>query len=396
MSASTELIAIEDALGAHNYRPLDVVVQRAEGVWVYDVDGKRYLDCLAAYSAVNQGHCHPKILQALTEQAQYVTLPSRAFRNAQLPRLYEKLHQLFGYERALPMNTGAEAVETAIKAARKWGYQVKGIAQGQAEIIVCANNFHGRTVTIVSASTEAQYREGFGPFTPGFRVIPYGDVGALSAAITPNTCAFLVEPIQGEAGIVLPPAGFLAQAAQLCRQNKVLFIADEIQCGLGRTGKLLACEHENVRPDVVILGKALSGGYYPVSAVLASNEVLGVFRPGDHGSTFGGNPLGCAVACAALDVIVKENLVQRSAVLGQRLLEGLKKLSSPMVREVRGRGLWVGIELDRPARPLCEALMTHGVLCKETHDKVIRVAPPLVVTEAQIDLLIGHFQAVLS
>ncbi|MBX7115694.1 MAG: ornithine--oxo-acid transaminase, partial [Myxococcaceae bacterium] len=311
VSASTELIAIEDALGAHNYRPLDVVVQRAEGVWVYDVDGKRYLDCLAAYSAVNQGHCHPKILQALTEQAQYVTLPSRAFRNAQLPRLYEKLHQLFGYERALPMNTGAEAVETAIKAARKWGYQVKGIAQGQAEIIVCANNFHGRTVTIVSASTEAQYREGFGPFTPGFRVIPYGDVGALSAAITPNTCAFLVEPIQGEAGIVLPPAGFLAQAAQLCRQNKVLFIADEIQCGLGRTGKLLACEHENVRPDVVILGKALSGGYYPVSAVLASNEVLGVFRPGDHGSTFGGNPLGCAVACAALDVLVDEDLVHR-------------------------------------------------------------------------------------
>jgi ornithine--oxo-acid transaminase len=393
---STAYIEIEDALGAHNYRPLDVVVQRAEGVWVYDVEGKRYLDCLAAYSAVNQGHCHPKILAALVEQAHRVTLPSRAFRNVELPRFYQALHRLLGFEQALPMNTGAEAVETAIKAARKWGYTVKGIAANEAEIIVCAHNFHGRTVTIISASTEPQYREGFGPYTPGFRVVPYGDLGALAAAIGPKTCAFLVEPIQGEAGIVLPPTGYLAQAAALCRSNRVLFMADEIQCGLGRTGKLLACEHEGVRPDVVILGKALSGGYYPVSAVLASREVLGVFTPGDHGSTFGGNPLGCAVACAALEVLVEEKLVERSATLGRRLLAGLKALSSPIIREVRGRGLWVGIELDRPARPICEALKDRGVLCKETHDKVIRVAPPLVITEEQIDGLLGHFQAVLS
>lgn len=388
-------IAREEELGAHNYRPLDVVVERAEGVWVYDVDGKRYLDCLAAYSAVNPGHCHPKILKALVEQAHRVTLPSRAFRNVELPRFYSALHQLFGYEQALPMNTGAEAVETAIKAARKWGYQVKGIPTNQAEIIVCAHNFHGRTVTIVSASTEPQYREGFGPFTPGFRVIPYGDAKALTEAITPRTCAFLVEPIQGEAGIVLPPPGFLAEAADICRAQRVLLVADEIQCGLGRTGKLLACDHEGVRPDVLILGKALSGGYYPVSVVLASKEVLGVFRPGDHGSTFGGNPLGCAVACAALEVLVEERLVERSAQLGAYLLKGLKAIDSSMVREVRGRGLWVGIELDRPARPVCEALKDRGVLCKETHDKVIRVAPPLTIRREEVDILLEHFRAVL-
>ena len=311
-----EFIHLEEQCGAHNYHPLDVVIERAEGCWVFDVEGKKYLDCLAAYSAVNQGHCHPKILEAMLDQAHKVTLTSRAFRNDQLPLLYEDLHNLTGFDMALPMNSGAEAVETAVKAARKWGHKVKGIPDNQAEIIVCANNFHGRTVTIVSFSTDDQYRDGFGPFTPGFKIIPYGDAAALRAAITPNTCAFLVEPIQGEAGIVIPPAGFLQEAAAICRENRVLFIADEIQSGLGRTGKLFAFQHEGIRPDAVIIGKALSGGFYPVSAVLASKEVLGVFNPGDHGSTFGGNPLACAVARAALRVLIDEKLPERSAELG--------------------------------------------------------------------------------
>ena len=326
---TAEFIELEDLYGAHNYHPLDVVIERAEGVWVYDVDGNRYLDCLASYSAVNQGHCHPTILQALLEQAHKVTLTSRAFRNDQLPLLYQELHKLTGYDMALPMNSGAEAVETAIKAARKWGYKVKGIPDGQAEIIVCANNFHGRTVTIVGFSTDEQYRDGFGPFTPGFKVIPFGDANALRDAITPNTCAFLVEPIQGEAGIVIPPDGFLKQAAAICRKNNVLLMTDEIQSGLGRTGKLFAFMHEGVRPDVVIIGKALSGGFYPVSAVLASKDVLGVFHPGDHGSTFGGNPLGCAVARAALRVLVEEKLVQRSEELGGYFLDRLRTLQQP-------------------------------------------------------------------
>ena len=382
---SQELIELENQFGAHNYHPLDVVVERAEGSWVYDIEGKRYLDCLAAYSAVNQGHCHPRILHAMMQQACKVTLTSRAFRNDQLPLLYEELHRLTGYDMALPMNSGAEAVETAVKAARKWGYKVKGIPQGKAEIIVCANNFHGRTVTIISFSTDEQYRDGFGPFTPGFKIIPYGDANALRAAVTPNTCAFLVEPIQGEAGIIIPPAGFLAEAAAICRENNVLLMCDEIQSGLGRTGKLFACMHEDVRPDMLIVGKALSGGFYPVSAVLASKKVLGVFHPGDHGSTFGGNPLACAVAREALRVLIEENLVERSAEMGAYFLSKLQTLRSPDLKQVRGKGLWIGIELHSPARPYCEALKNEGMLCKETHDRVLRIAPPLTITREEID-----------
>jgi ornithine--oxo-acid transaminase len=396
MTRTKELIELEEKYGAQNYHPLDVVIDRAEGVWVYDVEGNRYLDCLASYSAVNQGHCHPEILKALVEQAHRVTLTSRAFRNDQLPLLYKELHELTGYEMALPVNSGAEAVETAIKTARKWGYKVKGIPDGKAEIIVCAGNFHGRTTTIVSFSSDEQYRDGFGPFTPGFKIIPYGDVTALRDAITPGTCAFLVEPIQGEAGILIPPNGYLKTAEGICRQNNVLFIADEIQAGLGRTGKLFAFEHEDVRPDAVIIGKALSGGYYPVSAVLASREVLGVFQPGDHGSTFGGNPLACAVARAALRVLVDEKLIERSAGLGEYFLARLRALRSPHIKEVRGKGLWIGIELNKLARPYCEALKQTGVLCKETHGSVIRIAPPLVITREEIDWAVERIQKVLT
>ena len=391
-----ELIALEEQFGAHNYHPLDVVIERAEGVWVYDVEGKRYLDCLAAYSAVNQGHCHPRILATLIQQSSRVTLTSRAFRNDQLPLLCKELHELTGFEMALPMNSGAEAVETAVKAARKWGYKVKGIPEGKAEIIVCANNFHGRTVTIVSFSSDEQYRDGFGPFTPGFRIIPYGDAEALRAAITPNTCALLVEPIQGEAGIVMPPAGYLKEAEAICREHRVLFMCDEIQSGLGRTGKLFAYMHENVKPDVLIMGKALSGGFYPVSAVLASKEVLGVFKPGDHGSTFGGNPLACAVARSALRVLVEEKLVERSAELGAYFLGLLQSMRSPDLKEIRGKGLWIGIELLSPARPYCEALKDVGILCKETHDRVIRIAPPLTITREEIDWAFGRIRRLVE
>jgi len=380
-----DFVDLENRYGAHNYRPLDVVIERAEGVWVYDVEDKRYLDCLAAYSAVNQGHCHPKILQTLEEQARKVTLTSRAFRNEQLPLLCKELHDLTGFDMVLPMNSGAEAVETAIKTARKWGYKIKGIPQNKAEIIVCANNFHGRTVTIVSFSTDEQYRDGFGPFTPGFKVIPFGDARALREAITPNTCAFLVEPIQGEAGIVIPPEGFLREAAAICRWNQVLLMADEIQSGLGRTGKLFAYMHEAVVPDVLIIGKALAGGFYPVSAVLASREILGVYHPGDHGSTFGGNPMGCAIARTALRVLIEERMVERSAELGAYFLTLLQTLRSSDLQEVRGKGLWIGIELRSPARPYCEALKEEGILCKETHDRVIRIAPPLVISRQEID-----------
>jgi len=393
---TNEFIRLEEKYGAHNYHPLDVVIERAEGVWVYDVDGNRYLDCLASYSAVNQGHCHPEILKTLIDQAHKVTLTSRAFRNDQLPLLYEELHSLTGFDMALPMNSGAEAVETAIKAARKWGYKNKGIPDGKAEIIVCANNFHGRTTTVISFSSDEQYRDGFGPFTPGFKIIPFGDADALQRAITPNTCAFLVEPIQGEAGIIIPPAGFLKRAAEICRKNRVLLVVDEIQAGLGRTGKLFAFEHEDIRPDAVIIGKALAGGFYPVSAVLASEEVLGVFHPGDHGSTFGGNPLGCAVARAALRVLVEEKLIERSAELGDYFLKKLQGVSSPHIHEVRGKGLWIGIELNIPARPFCEALKKLGVLCKETHDVVIRIAPPLVITKAEIDWAFDRIAKVLA
>ncbi len=393
---SKELIALEETYGANNYSPLDVVIERGEGVWVFDVDGKRYLDCLAAYSAVNQGHCHPRLVETLLGQARKVTLTSRAFRNNQLPLLYKELHELTGMDMALPMNSGAEAVETAVKAARKWGYTIKGIPEGQAEIIVCEGNFHGRTISVVSFSTEEQYKNGFGPFTPGFRAIPFGDAAALRAAITPNTCAFLLEPIQGEAGVIIPRDGFLREAAEICRERRVLLMADEIQSGLGRTGKLFACMHEGVQPDVLILGKALAGGFYPVSAVLASKEILGVFQPGDHGSTFGGNPLACALARTALGILVEEKLVERSAELGAYFLEKLRTLRSDVVREIRGRGLWLAIELNTDARPYCEALKNEGILCKETHGTIIRVAPPLVIEREEIDWACERIAKVLA
>ncbi|MGE5707551.1 MAG: ornithine--oxo-acid transaminase [Bacteroidota bacterium] len=393
---TAQLIEMEDQYGAHNYHPLDVVIERAQGAWVYDIDGNKYMDCLASYSAVNQGHCHPRILATLKEQAEKVTLTSRAFRNEQLPLLYKELCEISGMDCALPMNSGAEAVETAIKAARKWGYKVKGIPQNQAGIIVCENNFHGRTVTIVSCSTDEQYRDGFGPFTPGFKVIPYGDFEALKNAITPNTCAFIAEPIQGEAGILIPTPGFLKKAADYCKSQNVLFIADEIQTGFGRTGKMFACEHEGVQPDAYVVGKALSGGFYPVSAMLASREVLGVFNPGDHGSTFGGNPLACAVARTALQVLKDENLVENASTLGAYFLDRLKTIQSKHITEVRGRGLFIGIELNTKARPFCEALKGEGILCKETHERVIRFAPPLVVTKEELDWAFERIKKVLE
>jgi ornithine--oxo-acid transaminase len=392
----TDFLALEAEYGARNYKPLDVILTRGQGVHVWDVEGRRYLDCLSAYSAVNQGHCHPRILETLVAQAGRLTLTSRAFRNAQLPLLYKELHELTGMDMALPMNSGAEAVESAIKAARKWGYTKKGIPAGQAEIIVCEGNFHGRTISVVGFSTEEQYRDGFGPFTPGFRVIPFGDAQALRAAITPNTCGFLLEPIQGEAGIIIPPDGFLREAAEICRENNVLLMADEIQSGLGRTGKMFACMHEGVHPDVLIIGKALAGGFYPVSAVLASKEILGVFQPGDHGSTFGGNPLACALARTALRILVEENLIERSAELGAYFLEKLRTLKSPVIRDIRGRGLWLAIELNTDARPYCEALKNEGLLCKETHNTIIRIAPPLVIERDAIDWAVTRLAKVLA
>jgi ornithine--oxo-acid transaminase len=360
------------------------------------VEGKRYLDCLASYSAVNQGHCHPRILAAMVEQASKVTLTSRAFRNDQLPLLYKDLHDITGFDMALLMNSGTEAVESAIKLARKWGYQVKGIPQGQAEVIVCSNNFHGRTITIVGFSSEEQYQEGFGPFPTGFRTVPFGDAEALRASITPNTCAFLVEPIQGEAGVIIPPDGFLTKARAICSEQNVLFIADEIQSGLGRTGKMLACMHEGVEPDVLILGKALAGGFYPVSAVLASKEVIGVLRPGDHGSTFGGNPLASAIARASLRVLLDEKLSERSAELGTLFIEKLKAIDSPNVSVIRGRGLWIAIELNVAARPVCEALEREGLLCKETHGTIIRIAPPLTITREEVLWAVDRLTDVLQ
>jgi ornithine--oxo-acid transaminase len=387
---AADLIRIEDRWGAHNYRPLEVVVERAAGVWVYAVDGRRYLDCLSAYSALNQGHCHPRIVQALVDQASRVTLTSRAFRNDQLPPFCEALARLCGMQMVLPMNTGAEAVETAIKAVRRWGYTFKGIPRDQAEIVVCENNFHGRTTTITSFSSEPLYRDGFSPFTPGFVTVPFGDIDALEAAITPRTCALLVEPIQCEAGILIPPDGYLRQAADLCARERVLLVADEIQTGLGRTGMMFACQHEDVQPDVYVLGKALSGGVYPVSAVVSSSEILGVFRPGSHGSTYGGNPLACAVARAALGVIEDERLPDRSAELGAWLLYELRKLRHPHIKAIRGRGLLIGIELLVPARSYCERLKELGLLCKETHDFVIRLAPPLVISEEDLAWAVGQ------
>ncbi len=396
---SQDYIALEEEYGAHNYHPLDVVIEKASGVWVYDVDGKKYLDCLSAYSAVNQGHVHEEILNALIEQARKVTLTSRAFRNDQLPLLYKELSEMTGYEMSLPMNSGAEAVETAVKLARKWAYLVKKVPRHQAEIITASGNFHGRTVSIVSFSTEPSYREDFGPFTPGFVTVPYGDAEAVARAITPNTAAVMLEPIQGEGGVIIPPSGYLKEVARICKQNKVLLMADEIQTGLGRTGKLFACEHEGVRPDVMIIGKALSGGFYPVSAVLADRSVLGLFTPGEHGSTFGGNPLAAAVARAALRVIREEKLAERSAELGEYFIEQLSEIPSRHVKEVRGRGLFVGVELKPEAggaRRFCEALKHKGILAKETHEHVIRFAPPLVIEKETIDWALPHIREVLN
>jgi ornithine--oxo-acid transaminase len=398
MLHTRDYIQLEETYGAHNYHPLDVVITRGDGVWVWDSEGNRFMDLLSAYSAVNQGHCHPRILQALLDQAQRMTLTSRAFRNDQLPLLAKELCELTGYEMMLPMNTGAEAVETALKAARKWGYTVKGVAPDRAQVVVCAGNFHGRTITVVSFSSEQQYRDGFGPFTPGFVRIPYGDAEALEKAITADTVAFLVEPIQGEGGIIIPPGGYLRRVQEVCRRHGVLLVADEIQTGLGRTGRLFACDWEEVRPDVMVIGKALSGGFYPVSAVLASREVLGVFNPGDHGSTFGGNPLGCAVAREALKVLVEDGLIRRADDLGAYFLGRLARIESPHVREVRGKGLLLGVELlpgAGGARRFCEALQERGLLCKETHQTVIRLAPPLVITRDEIDWAVQHIEEVL-
>ena len=399
MERVADYIALEDRYGARNYHPLDVVLMRGEGVWVYDVEGNRYLDCLSAYSAVNHGHCHPRLAAVMEAQARRLTLTSRAFRNDKLGVFYATLCRLTGYPMALPMNTGAEAVETAIKAARKWGALVKKIERDQAEIIVCAGNFHGRTTTIVGFSSEPRYREGFGPFAPGFVTVPFGDAAALEAAVTPRTAAFLFEPIQGEAGVIVPPEGYLRAARALCSARNVLLMADEIQTGLGRTGRLFACDHENVKPDVCIVGKALAGGFYPVSAVLASEEVLGVFRPGEHGSTFGGNPLGAAVAVEALRVMVEEDFPGRAAELGAYFRTRLAAMASPHVKAVRGKGLLIGVEL-RPeaggARRFCEALERRGVLCKEARADVIRFAPPLVVTRAEIDWALGPIAEALA
>ena len=396
---SQEYIQLEEQYGANNYHPLDVVIEKAEGVWVYDVNGKKYLDCLSAYSALNQGHVHPKILEALIEQSKKVTLTSRAFRNDQLPLFYQELSEMTGYEMALPMNSGAEAVETAIKLARKWAYQVKGIPRHKAEIIVCEGNFHGRTTTVISFSTEPLYRDDFGPFTPGFVTVPYGDSTAIGKAITPNTAAVMLEPIQGEAGVRVPPAGYLRRVSEICRQNNVLFIADEIQTGLGRTGKLFACDYEDVRPDIMVIGKALSGGFYPVSAALADRPVMGLLTPGEHGSTFGGNPLGAAVARASLRVIREENLAERAELLGTYFMEQLAEIPSPHVKEVRGKGLLIGVELKpeaRGARRFCEALQERGILAKETHEQILRFAPPLVIDKETIDWALPSIREVLN
>ncbi|CRK83194.1 ornithine--oxo-acid transaminase [Neobacillus massiliamazoniensis] len=393
---SEEIIVKTQKFGANNYYPLPIVISKAEGVWVESPEGDRYMDMLSAYSAVNQGHRHPKIIQALKDQADKVTLTSRAFHSDQLGPWYEKVSKLTKKNMVLPMNTGAEAVETALKAARRWGYDVKGIAENQAEIIACNGNFHGRTMGAVSLSSDPEYKRGFGPMLPGIKLIPYGDIDALKAAITPNTAAFLIEPIQGEAGIIVPPQGFLKAAAELCKENNVLFIADEIQAGLGRTGKMFACEWEEVIPDMLILGKALGGGVFPISCVVANSDVLGVFNPGSHGSTFGGNPLACAVSIAALDVLVDENLVERSLDLGNYFLEQIKSIPCPIIKEVRGKGLFIGVELTEEARPYCEQLKDEGLLCKETHDTVIRFAPPLIISKEEIDWAVEKIKKVLA
>jgi ornithine--oxo-acid transaminase len=394
-----QYIAFENEYGARNYHPLDVVIQRGEGIWVEDVEGNRYLDCLSAYSALNQGHVHPRILKALKDQAEKVTLTSRAFRNDQLPLLYKELSEWTGYEMSLPMNSGAEAVETALKLARKWGYQKKGIPRYQAEIIVASGNFHGRTISIISFSSETLYRDDFGPFTPGFITVPYGDADAMEKAINSNTAAILIEPIQGEGGVLIPPDGYLKKIRKMCTKNNVLFIADEIQTGLGRCGKLFSCDYEEVRPDVIIIGKALAGGFYPVSAIVADEPILGLFTPGEHGSTFGGNPLGAAVARESIKVIREEKLVENSALMGEYFMERLAEIPSPHIKEVRGKGLLIGVELKNEAggaRRFCEVLMKKGILAKETHEKVIRFAPPLIIKKEDIDWAIPRIRETLQ
>jgi ornithine--oxo-acid transaminase len=394
-----DYIKLEEELGAHNYKPLDVVLNRGKGVWVWDVDGNKYLDCLAAYSAINQGHCHPEIVKTMVEQAQKLTLTSRAFRNDQLGLLYKEICDLTNSHKVLPMNSGAEAVETVIKAVRKWGYTIKGVPMDKAEIIVCENNFHGRTITIVGFSTDENSKYGFGPFTPGFKIIPFGDTGALESAISPNTVAFMVEPIQGEAGVIIPPKGYLKDVRSICQKNNVILILDEIQTGLGRTGKLLAEEHDGIESDLTLIGKALSGGFYPVSAVLSNKEVLGVLNPGEHGSTFGGNPLACAVARTALRVLIEEHMIENAAAMGEYFLSRLLELKSSYIREVRGKGLMLAVELVPEAgnaRNFTEKLMTLGLLCKETHEHTIRLAPPLVVTREEIDWAMERIETVLT
>ena len=396
---SQDFIALEEQFGAHNYQPLNVVLHRGEGIWVWDVEGNRYLDCLSAYSAVNQGHAHPKIRQTMIDQLQKLTLTSRAFRNDQLGLFYKEICELTNTHKVLPMNSGAEAVETVIKAVRKWGYKVKGIPPDQAEVIVCENNFHGRTIAIIGFSTNEQYREGFGPFAPGFKIIPFGDAGALENAITTNTVAFLVEPIQGEGGIIVPPPGYLRRVKSICEEYDIVAIFDEIQTGLGRTGKLLAEEHDGVEADVTLIGKALSGGFYPISAVLSNSEVLGVFMPGDHGSTFGGNPLACAVARTAIKVLIEENMIENAAKVGGYFQSRLKAIKSPHIKEVRGKGLLIGVELFPQAggaRRFCEQLIKAGILCKETHDHVIRLTPPLIISQEDIDWALERIEPVLT
>lgn len=394
-----DFIRLEERYGAHNYKPLDVVLHRGEGIWVWDVEGNRYLDCLSAYSAVNQGHCHPKIMQAMAEQLRKLTLTSRAFRNDQLGPFYEEICRITHSHKVLPMNSGAEAVESIVKAVRKWGYAVKGVPKDKAELVVCRNNFHGRTITIVGFSSEQRYREGFGPFTPGFKIIPFGDSAAFEKAITPNTVGFLLEPIQGEAGVIIPPTGYLRDVREICSRHNVMMILDEIQTGLGRTGKLLAEEHDGVEADVTLIGKALSGGFYPISAVLSNTEVLGIFMPGDHGSTFGGNPLACAVARAAMKVLMEEKMIENAALMGEYFLFQLRTISNPLIKEVRGKGLLIGVELlpeAGGARRFCEQLMGKGVLCKETHENVIRFAPPLVIKKEEIDWAMERIDSVLK
>ncbi len=398
MTTSKEIIEVTEKYGARNYHPLPIVISKAQGCWVEDPEGNRYMDMLSAYSALNQGHRHPRIIGALKEQADRVTLTSRAFHNDQLGELYRDIAELTGMDMVLPMNTGAEAVETAVKAARKWGHTVKKIAPETAEIIVCEGNFHGRTTTVISFSSEDAYKKGFGPLTPGFKIVPYGDADALEKAITPATCAFLVEPIQGEAGVVIPPVGYLKRCREICNENNVLLMVDEIQTGFGRTGKLFCVDHEDVIPDAIIMGKALSGGVLPVSAVASKKEVLGVFNPGEHGSTFGGSPLACAVARAAIAVILDEKLTERSAELGAYFKERIVEMNSPHVKEIRGSGLFIGLELtDKagPARPFCERLKEEGILCKETHETVVRFAPPLIISREDLDWAIERIRKVL-